>query len=310
MMVASLALFNSAMASRLFDDYMTVRTGTFTTQAQAAADSRYGVAIWHIAEIWSDDDETVRWIYVESWMKDADAPYLQRVSSIHEEGDGTLRSRRYTIADASRFLGVQTDPAAAPPREAVQLAEVTGCDAVITRAGAGRFESSTTGNRCGNTYKGAAYAISRSSLHANGMTNWDRGFSSDGSLVWGPEYGGYRFLRDTDQSACVQPVRMLVYGDIFDRSKFGAYGRAIAESQLYPETGGYYEAISPPLEVFEGDPPDTRGVIIVRFPCIEAAREFWYSETYQEQIRPLRKDIAEFEVTVLRVPPLPDYIEF
>ena len=101
---------------------------------------------------------------------------------------------------------------------------------------------------------------------------------------------------------------MLVYGDISDRSKFGAYGRALAESGLYPESGGYYEAISPALEVFEGDPPESRGVIIVRFPCAEAAQRFWYSDAYQSEIRPLREGIANFEVLLLRAPPIPDYV--
>ncbi len=141
------------------------------------------------------------------------------------------------------------------------------------------------------------------------MTNWDRGFSADGQLVWGPASGGYRFERIDDRPACNKPVRMLVYGDIFDRAKFGAYGRALAESGLYPESGGYYEAISPALEVFEGDPPDSRGVIIVRFPCAEAAQRFWYSDAYQSEIRPLRDGIAEFEVLLLRTPRVPDYVD-
>ena len=41
----------------------------------------------------------------------------------------------------------------------------------------------------------------------------------------------------------------------------------------------------------------------------EAAREFWYSETYQKEILPLREGIAEFEVLVLPALPVPDYID-
>jgi uncharacterized protein (DUF1330 family) len=62
--------------------------------------------------------------------------------------------------------------------------------------------------------------------------------------------------------------------------------------------------MSPALEVFEGSPPPERGVVIARFPCLEAARQFWYSPEYAE-IRKLREGIAEFEVLVLPVPPVP-----
>jgi len=56
--------------------------------------------------------------------------------------------------------------------------------------------------------------------------------------------------------------------------------------------------------VFEGSPPPGRGVIIARFPCLEAAQRFWRSDEYAE-IRKLRAGIADFEVLVLPVPQLP-----
>ncbi len=153
------------------------------------------------------------------------------------------------------------------------LQELDGCAMTLTRAGTGRFEGSTFGNRCPNGYKGASYAISRSVIAGD---------------------------------TCDKSVRMLVYGEIEDRTAFGAYGRAVAESGLYARANAYYEAMTPPLEVFEGEPPPERGVIIARFPCIEAAREFWHSDIYAD-IRPLRDGIARFEVLLLPVPPIPSY---
>jgi uncharacterized protein (DUF1330 family) len=67
---------------------------------------------------------------------------------------------------------------------------------------------------------------------------------------------------------------------------------------------GYYEALTPALEVFEGTPPGSRGVVIVHFPCLDAARRFWRSDEYAG-IRKLREGIADFEVLVLPVPQLP-----
>jgi uncharacterized protein (DUF1330 family) len=294
----------SAAQSSALDDYVRLQVGSFTSEAQAKQDARYDAITWHIAEIWADDDPAERWLYTESWMPNAPAPYLQRISRLRLEPDGSISARRYTLPEAARFVGGWRDPAMFGGLKVNDLAELTGCDAVIARAGAGRFEGGTVGARCRNSYKGASYAVSQSALTADEMVNWDRGFDASGELVWGPAAGGYRFRRVGDTGACVQPVRMLVYGEIKDRKAFGAYIRALAESGLYAQNGGYYEAISPPLEVFEGTPPPGRGVIIARFPCLEAAQRFWRSDEYAE-IRKLREGIADFEVLVLPVPQLP-----
>lgn len=298
----------SAWSTDLLDEYMRMRVGSFTSADQAALDQRYDVAIWHVTEIWSGESETTRWLYVESWLEDAESPYMQRVSQIEDLQNGTLRSRRFVINDTAPFLGAWKDGAKKPLRSETELRELVGCDALIVPAGTGRFESSTNGNLCKNAYKGASYALSRGTVAAEGMTNWDRGFNKQGELVWGPAHGGYQFRRVDADRSCVKPVRMLVFGEVHDRAKLGAYGRALAESGLYPSVGGYYEATSPVLEVFEGDPPAGRGVIIARFPCLKAAQEFWYSDAYQA-IRPLREGAADFEVIVLPAPALPDYVE-
>jgi CpeT protein len=301
----ALACFGVSTAqSSTLEDYVRLQVGSFTSEVQATQDARYDAITWHIAEIWPDDDPGERWLYTESWMPAAPAPYMQRVSRLRQEADGTVGVRRYTLPGAPRLVGAWRDPSMFADLKPADLAELHGCDAVIARAGAGRFEGSTQGARCRNSYKGATYAISQSALTADEMVNWDRGFDASGNLVWGPAAGGYRFRRVGETGACVQPVRMLVYGEIRDRKAFGAYVRAIAEAGLYAKTGGYYEAMSPALEVFEGSPPPERGVVIARFPCLEAAQRFWNSPEYAE-IRKLREGIAEFEVLVLPVPPIP-----
>jgi CpeT protein len=306
LVLLSLAVAGSVAAapSGVIDDYLQLQLGSFTSAAQAKQDARYDEVTWHIAEIWREADADERWLYTESWMPGASVPYLQRISRLRAEPDGTIVATRYSLPDATRFVGAWQDPRAFDLLRPDQLTEVAGCDALITRAGAGRFEGGTIGRRCLNTYKGAAYAISKSVLTADEMVNWDRGFSATGDLVWGPAAGGYRFRRVGEAAACVEPVRMLVFGEIRDRKAFGAYARALAESGLYPQNGGYYEAMSPALEVFEGSPPPGRGVIIARFPCLEAAQRFWNSDEYA-QIRKLREGIADFEVLVLPVPQIP-----
>lgn len=305
--------FPAALATAdALDDYLRIQVGSFTTAQQAKLDARYETAIWHIAEIWArpaaaGQPQRERWLYSESWMKDAKAPYMQRISRVVAEADGTVSARRYTIPAAERFVGAWRDPARFASLTPAELTALEGCDLVLVRTGTDRFEGGTVGNRCRNAYKGSSYAVSQATMSAAGFTNWDRGFAADGTQTWGPKHGGYRFQRLDAPRGCVDPVRMLVYGDIQDRKAFAAYGRALGQSGLYPKNGGYYEATSPALEVFEGSPPPGRGVIIARFPCLEAAKAFWYSPEYAE-IRKLREGLASFEVLVLPGAQLPAYL--
>lgn len=309
---AALTLPPPLVAADALDDYLRIQVGSFTTEQQAKLDARYETAIWHITEIWargagSDRPTRERWLYSESWMKDAKAPYMQRISRVVAEEDGTVSARRYTIPGAERFVGAWREPARFAALTPAELTALEGCDLVLVRTGKDRFEGGTIGNRCRNAYKGSSYAISQATVSAEGFTNWDRGFAADGTQTWGPKYGGYRFRRLDAPRSCADPVRMLVFGDIQDRKAFAAYGRALGQSGLYPKNGGYYEAMSPALEVFEGSPPPGRGVIIARFPCLEAAKAFWYSPEYAE-IRRLREGLATFEVLVLPGAQLPAYL--
>lgn len=297
-----------AQAGSMLDEFMSLQVGEFSSKTQAALDARYDVAVWHVAEIWPQESRSERWIYTESWLEGASQPYMQRVSRYTEQPDGTLIARRYVLPDAKAFTGAWKDPARFASLPRARLVELAGCDAIITRAGSGRFEGGTVGTRCANDYKGAAYVVSRAELSAAGMTNWDRGFDSSGALRWGPAAGPYRFTRSGATPSCNVPVRMLVYGEVTDRAKFGAYVRAILGSGLYERHGGYYEAATPPVDEFEGDVPAERAVVIARFPCLDAAQAFWRSDEYA-QIRKLREGIARFEVIVLPVAQIPGYVE-
>lgn len=301
-------LFGPALAD---DDplnrYLALRVGTFSSEAQARNDQRFMSVTWHIAER-PYDGSGARWLYLEAWMPEAESPYLQRLTRHHLASDGTIIAQPFRMTDSTSVIGAWEEPGRLSEIDLDALIEVEGCELEIVRTGADRFEGRTRGARCVNSHRGAAYAVSQSVLTPTGATNWDRGFAADGTQVWGPSSGAYRFRKVQDGiEHCDTPVRMLVFGTIQDRQAFGAYGRALMESGLYPRTGGYWTAVSPILEVFEGEPPPGRGVVISHFPCIEAAREFWFDEQYQQEIIPLRRDISEFEVLVLPTVPTPEY---
>ncbi len=109
------------------------------------------------------------------------------------------------------------------------------------------------------------------------------------------------------QSTCDKPVYMVVEGRTLDRERMMAYGRAIAESEIYQKLGGYYVTMPRPLEVFEGDVAPNYVNLTVRFPCIENARAFWNSKVYQETILPIRQNpvpAGDYTVTIYAETPL------
>ena len=206
--LASCACTHAARADAL-EDFVGLQVGSFSSEAQAKQDASYDAITWHVAEIWADDDPAERWLYTESWIAQAPAPYMQRVTSLRAEPDGTISTRRYTLPEAARFVGAWQQPARIAALKPGDLTELVGCDTVVTRAGAGRFEGTTVGNRCRNSYKGASYAISQSVLTADEMVNWDRGFNAAGELVWGPAVGGYQFRRVDEAASPALPVPQL-----------------------------------------------------------------------------------------------------
>ena len=107
------------------------------------------------------------------------------------------------------------------------------------------------------------------------------------------------------ESTCDQPVLMVVTGTTHDRERMLAYAQAIAASKLYEKLGGYYVNIPAPLANFEGEAEGGHVTLIVRFPCLENARAFWYSRTYQEEIRPLRLDPSAGDYIVRVYPEAP-----
>jgi len=190
--LGTMSVATAAQGADVLDEYLSMQLGSFTSEAQAKQDARYDVATWHIAEIWPEPGARERWTYTESWLAGAPVPYMQRVTRLQAQPDGSIATRRYAIPEAGRFVGAWRDPKAFERVKPAELTELHGCDAVLTRAGAGRFEGGTLGSSCGNSYKGASYAISQSVLTADEMVNWDRGFDSAGNLRWGPAAGGSR----------------------------------------------------------------------------------------------------------------------
>ncbi len=111
--------------------------------------------------------------------------------------------------------------------------------------------------------------------------------------------------RAADIAACNEPVLMLVMGSL---SELGfakpegapmSYGEALRASGLYERLDGFYLLAGRPLEVFEGDWTQRDMALVAEFPCLEAARAFYWSKAYQEIIS-LRAGAGDFFLGVWR----------
>ncbi len=102
---------------------------------------------------------------------------------------------------------------------------------------------------------------------------------------------------------CASPVLMAVFGAVSEagfQAPAGAragYGQALREARLYERLGGYYLMSGRPAEVFEGDWTRRDMALVAEFPCLEAARAFYWGPEYQEILK-LRAGAGQFTLAV------------
>lgn len=96
-----------------------------------------------------------------------------------------------------------------------------------------------------------------------------------------------------------KPAYMLVIGRIEDGQKMAQYQAALTASGLYPRNEGGYLVRGRPIEMFEGEWPGNQAVVIAKFASADHARNFWHSDTYQNEIKPLRAGAGDFTVALL-----------
>lgn len=102
------------------------------------------------------------------------------------------------------------------------------------------------------------------------------------------------------ESACSADGYMLVMGGVADPAsvpdpeRAAKYGPAVWD--LVESYGAFYLVRNVPDVIYEGDWPDWKAVVISKWPCRETGLEFWYSDAYQNEVKPLRKDAGAYDV--------------
>lgn len=92
-------------------------------------------------------------------------------------------------------------------------------------------------------------------------------------------------------------VYMLVLAQLSGAPDRGsAYGKAVAA--LVPQYGGKYLVRGGPAKVVEGEWLSRLRVVLTAFPSLQAATDFWYSEAYQKDTKPLRDGTGLYDVAL------------
>lgn len=202
LMAAAAAAIASPPAATIAsaEDYGAVAQGTFSSEAQHAADPRYDWAEARVVRIWPERRDGV-WFYQEQaiintpGLTPAQArakPYFQFVSRITVIANGVLRRDNFRVSDGAKWLGLAAGDARIAALGPADLA-VPSCHNRLEKVAAGVWTGRT--ESCTNAYKGAVMMQSLSVTSDAAYVNWDRGFDSAGTRVWGPESGGYIFRR-------------------------------------------------------------------------------------------------------------------
>jgi CpeT protein len=171
-------------------------TGSFSSSAQAAADSNFLDIRLQMKPIWTGRDDGA-WFYVEqaaAWA--LDKPYRQRVYHVMPMGDGRIASVVYELPDAAAAVGAWRLEAPLADLRPDDLVEREGCVVYLERRDDGVFVGGTHERDCLSTLRGATWASTVIEVRADRLVSWDRGWNDAGEQVWGSTAGGYVFLKD------------------------------------------------------------------------------------------------------------------
>ena len=176
---------------------VTLMTGVFSSEAQAADDDDFFHIRLVMMPIWSERTDG-HWLYVEQAAAGYfDKPYRQRVYQVRRAGSGVIESVVYTLPEPERAVGAWKGDDLFGTLGPDDLEIRKGCT-VFLAADGDRFVGGTHERDCESTLRGARYATSEIEVLDDRLITLDRGYDGDGKQVWGSEKGGYVFVRTGD----------------------------------------------------------------------------------------------------------------
>lgn len=191
----------AAAAPSYLDELIGISVGSFSTIEQATRDSRYGVAESEIVRIWPERTDG-QWLYQEQAFLGESAaktdpsmkgkPYFARVIRSVEISPGVVDRSVYRLKSPQKAQGAWKSKA---PLAGLSPDDLLSSECAIRVERVAEKMWRAQSQACPNAYKGATHALSLGIILDGRYANWDRGFDADGAQVWGPDGGGYIFIR-------------------------------------------------------------------------------------------------------------------
>lgn len=137
----------------------------------------------------------ITYLYQEQAISDKlSQPYRQRILKISPNPDlKTIESASYRPTNPQSLINLCNQPA---EKRLVNFSEIgkSNCSVFLQKIGDDYIGETQPGG-CKIDYRGAVLTTNKIILHSAGMDTWDRGFDSQGKLVWGAENRPYQFRK-------------------------------------------------------------------------------------------------------------------
>ena len=99
---------------------------------------------------------------------------------------------------------------------------------------------------------------------------------------------------------CDQPVYLLGVNTVTDESQYRIYAAALSASRIAQRHGFKRLFGRTPNPLLAGDWPASTTATLSVWPCAAAFEAMYYSDWYQKDILPLRKDSARYRLMIFR----------
>lgn len=194
-MVISLGIGTSVAQTRSpLQEFTQLLSGFYSTEAMWKKDTAFSHVELHIVPIWKGDQDGY-WFYLEqAQVSSLQRPYRQAILHITSNGTAIISSN-LSIKNRLGFAGAWKEETLLQKLSKADIDSSNSCNIIFVRTAKNRFKGSTAEGGCANRYRGASYFTNESELTEKGLKSWDRGWTEDGQLAWGPANHGYTFDR-------------------------------------------------------------------------------------------------------------------
>jgi hypothetical protein len=169
--------------------------GNFTSSKDVNAPGPKDISL-HAVRIWPEKLGT-RWIYIEeAQTNNLDQPISQRIYEVTTGTHAEIAVRIFILPYGSNPPpGSYADPDWFQRIDPAFILSLGGCTLHFLANGKDSFTGKTIGKGCTSSRRGAAYSTSESTVSAQEIRSWNRGWDAQDAQVWGPTDSPIVFTR-------------------------------------------------------------------------------------------------------------------